>query len=153
MMSSPSKGSKKSTKSGKGSYSYSMSYSKSGKSSSPKSGKGSKGGKGFSFSHSMSMSYPPNCRDDGLTFKACVIYIVDMENGTYQLQSIDGGILGEHGTEQEAIDEVTNDRKYVQATDGEQEQYSSCHTGPGVLVTDPVYFPAGQSDCGDLNYL
>lgn len=131
-----------------------MSYSKSGKSSSPKSGKGSKGGKGLSYS--MSMSYPPFCRDDSLTFNNCVIYIVDTKDGSdlpFQLQSIKGAPLGKYGTEQQAIDGVTKERKYVQATgDGEQGEYSACWEGSGVLVTDPVYFPQGE-DCGDLYYL
>lgn len=104
------------------------------------------------------MSYPPYCRDDSsLTFKNCVIYVVDTQDGTlqpFQLQSIKGEPLGFYETEQEAIDVVVNDRSYVQASrDGEQVEYSACWRGSGVLVTDPVYFPDGQSDCGDLNYL
>eukprot|EP00573_Skeletonema_grethae_P008554 CAMPEP_0201702178 /NCGR_PEP_ID=MMETSP0578-20130828/35414_1 /ASSEMBLY_ACC=CAM_ASM_000663 /TAXON_ID=267565 /ORGANISM="Skeletonema grethea, Strain CCMP 1804" /LENGTH=104 /DNA_ID=CAMNT_0048189659 /DNA_START=39 /DNA_END=353 /DNA_ORIENTATION=- len=103
----------------------------------------------------MSMSYPPFCRDDSLTFKNCVIYIVDTKDGSdlpFQLQSIKGTTLGKYGTEQQAIDGVTNDRKYVQATgDGEQNEYSACWRGSGDLVTDPVYFPEDE-DCGDLIY-
>ncbi len=121
-----------------------MSYSKSGKSSSF-----SKSGKGYSYSYSM--SYPSSCRDEELTVKNCVIYIV-ATNGIFQQQSITGKPLGGFDTLEDAISDVTENREYVPAPAEEQEEYSACWEGPGTLVTDPVYFPP-QNDCGDVNFL
>ena len=143
----------KGNKSGKASYSYSMSASKSGKGS--KSSKSSKGGKGSKGSYSYSMSFPTDC--DALTFRNCVIYIVEV-SGTvtaFQQQALDGSALSQlFFTAETARSDVVNNRNYEPAQTPQLEaEYSRCWEGEsGVLVSSPaVYFPDAP-DCGDVNF-
>lgn len=148
-------GSRASTKSNKGSYSMS-STSKSGKGSfsiTSKSGKGSysttsKSGKG---SYSYSMSYPPD-QCDALNYAACVIYIVERTPAKFQQQARNGNVVGEFPSKAAAVNDVTSTRGYVAAGAKQQPPYSSCWSGAGTLVEDPVYFP-DQDNCGNINLI
>ncbi|KAL7442885.1 hypothetical protein ACHAXM_008509 [Skeletonema potamos] len=117
------------------SYSYFTSMSKASKGT--KASKGGKGSKGFS------------CQK--LTFAACVIYIVKVgvEN-PFVWQDMNGELLGlQFATEDEAIEELKAERKYVEAPAKDQGKYSICWEGTGTLMQDPVYFPNNQQDCGE----
>jgi len=134
-----------SSKGGKASYSYS-SKGKSGKGSksSSKGGKGGKGGKGYSYS----MSYPGPVVCGNLQYASCVLYVVDVLNSKFQLQSMDG--VNQQETNSEAAARVAAvGRSYVLAGATNQKRYSRCYTGSGELVDDPVYFP-DEEDCGDI---
>eukprot|EP00984_Skeletonema_dohrnii_P010530 scaffold4107_cov78-Skeletonema_dohrnii-CCMP3373.AAC.2 len=131
-----------SSKGGKASYSYS-SKGKSGKGS-KSSSKGGKGGKGYSYS----MSYPGPVVCGNLQYASCVLYVVDVLNSKFQLQSMDG--VNQQETNSEAAARVAAvGRSYVLAGATNQKRYSRCYTGSGELVDDPVYFP-DEEDCGDI---